>query len=152
MAARRRPGEPATRSISSGAKTTTRSGLSSALARRPTPFTRSRLRPPVPSDARADDRHLDDVPAEAALDPREVGPPADQLAVGARSDGTGPSASSTIASSRLVLPAAFGPHDELRTRPEGRVERGVSAEVEQADGVEQGLPGPVAAGPASGRR
>ena len=43
-------------------------------------------------------------------------------------------------------------NDELRPRPEGRVERGVPAEVKQADGIEQGLPGPGAAGPASGRR
>ena len=42
-----------------------------------------------------------------------------------------PQASRTIASSRLVLPAAFGPHDELRTRAERGVERRVAAEVEQ---------------------
>ena len=53
-------------------------------------------------------RDLEDVRPDPALDPGEVGAPADQLAVGdVRCER--PQASRTIASSRLVLPAAFGP-------------------------------------------
>ena len=57
-----------------------RSRVARLAARRPTPLTRIRLRPPLPV-APEDDAHLDDVATEAALDPRHVGGPADQLAV-----------------------------------------------------------------------
>ena len=72
------------RSISSGAKRTTRSVPARPAARRGTPLTRIRLRPADPVAPGPDDRDLDRVGPDHALDPGEVRPPADQLGVGVR--------------------------------------------------------------------
>ena len=111
-AVRRRPGEPAIRSISSGAKRTTRSVPARLVARRGTPFTRIRLRwPPPPSRRRATSR-VDPPPAEPpSTTPSTRARSAPQriisASVGVRCEW--PEASTKIASSRLVLPAALGP-------------------------------------------
>jgi len=85
------------------------------------------------------------------LDPGEVRAPADQLAVGRGAMRPTPGQQDDPLE-QAGLARGIRTDDELRTGPEGRLQRGVSAEVEQADGIEQGLPGPGAAGPASGRR
>ena len=53
------------------------------------------------------------------------------------SDGSRPIASSTIASRRLVLPAAFGPTMSCGPGPKVDVERGISPEVDQVEPFEQ---------------
>ena len=58
-----------------------------------------------------------------------------------------PQPSRTIASSRLVLPAAFGPQTSCGPGPERRLERGVAPEVEQAERVEHGSSASTGAAP-----
>ena len=92
-----------------------------------------------PGGAGADDRELQGVTAEMALDPRQVGPPADELAVG-----RGPVAATPGEQDdrfeEARLPGRVRAPDELRSGAEGGVEGGVPAQVAQADGVEQDPP------------
>ena len=90
-AARRSDGDPTTRSISSGANTTTRSGPSRAPARRPTPLTRIRLRPPVAAGARSATTATSIVvAADVALDRGRGRCPSGSARRRPRSGGSGP--------------------------------------------------------------
>ena len=75
-----------------------------------TPLTRIRFRAPPAAAAEPGRRASTSISSPAATGPRRgpLGAPADQLDVGRRAV-RAPRARTTIASSRLVLPAAFGP-------------------------------------------
>ena len=118
------PASPATRSISSGAKTTVRSSPTRPAARRATPLTRIRFRraaaaaPPTP---RPDERDLDRSRGPAtALDPGEVACPSGR----ARASVDGPvGAAPGEQHDRLEQARLAGrvrPHDQLRPGPEAR--------------------------------
>ena len=145
MTARRSDGEPAMRSISSGAKRTTRSNPASPAARRPRPLTRIRLRPAVPV---APDRTI---ATSIVSDPTTPSTrarsrtPADQLAVGRRPVRAAPGQQDHRLEEARLAGRVRAP-DEVRSGAERRVERRVAPEVEQVDGLEQGRPGRAAPG------
>ena len=89
-AARRRPGEPTTRSISSGAKTTVRSSPTSPAARRATPLTRIRFRAPPPAAGRPDERDLDGLGRRPAPRSGPARCPSGRARRRSRSGGSGP--------------------------------------------------------------
>ena len=131
-AARRSDGDPMTSSISSGANSTTRSGRPRALGRRPTPLTRIRLRPPRPVGTRARTIATSRTSrADAAFDAGEVVGPSGSARRRRVVRCERPQPSSAIASSRLVLPAAFGPQTSCGPGPERGLERRVPAQVER---------------------
>ena len=100
------------------------------------PLTRIRLRPAVPVAPARTTASSSDVAAEATFDAGEVRAPADQLAVR-----RGPVASAPREQhdrlEQAGLAGRVGPPDELRPGAERGIERGVPAQVAQADGVEQ---------------
>ena len=100
------------------------------------------LAPGAAVGAGPDDRDLDGVRAEAALDPREVALPADQLAVGRRPV-RAPPGQEHDRLEEAGLAGRVGAPDQLRPGPEGGLEGFVPPEIEQADRVEQGRRGPV---------
>ena len=100
------------------------------------------LAPGAAVGAGPDDRDLDGVRAQAALDPGEVALPADQLAVGRRPVRAPPREQhDRLEEARLAR--RVGTPDQLGPRPEGGLEGVVAPEIEQADRVEQGRRGPV---------
>ena len=103
-------------SISSGAKRTIRSNPASPVARRPSPLTLIRLRPAVPvAPPRTIATSMVSRPTEPSTRARSVPQRMISPSVVVRCER--PQASSTIASSRLVLPAAFGPHTRCGPGP-----------------------------------
>ena len=132
---------PATSSISSGANTTTR--RTPAEARRPAadavdpdPLPAA----PVAAGAGADDRDLDRRRGPTTPSTRaSVGRPSGSARRRPRVRWERPQASSTIASRRLVLPAAFGPQTSCGPGPK-RLERGVAPQVERVEmAIEQAV-------------
>src|SRR5688572_2240499 len=118
MVARRSDGDPATRSMSSGANRTTRSRSASAAARRATPLTRIRLRAPFaaatePGRTRATSiwSSPERPSTRATSAPHRIS--SESVVVRCET----PRARTTIASSRLVLPAAFGPQTSCGPGP-----------------------------------
>ena len=144
--ARRSPGEPTMRSISSGAKTTTRSGPSSAPARRPEAVHPDPLPPARAGRAGPGDRHLDRVvprrgprPGPGPCPSGSARRPPTSDAIGPRRAGRSPRAGSSCR-------PRSGPTTRCGPGPKATSSGGIPPEVEQADGVEQGLRGPAPPG------
>ena len=102
-----------------------------------------------PGRTGSDDRDLERLPTDEALDPGQIRPPSDQLAIGSRSMRPAPGEEHhRLQQARLAR--RIRTPDDVRARAERRIEGRVAPEVEQADGLEQGSSDPGRAGSASG--
>jgi hypothetical protein len=109
-------------------------------------LTRIRFRPPDPvvAPAATPERTTAtsiDVVADAALDPCEVGAPADQLTVGGGSMRSAPGEQDHGLEERGLARGVRAP-DDVRPGPEPRLQRGIASEVEEADLIKHGRSAP----------